>query len=393
MIAPWSRKRISTQLFNAPLPDSREMCHSQGKAFVCVGDGEPEHIRIELPDGTIERKRIASGSTRRILPEGWIEQVASRALSHSPGHSPDLIRPERSLDAGGDRRQRRRQEHLVQALFLCLCRIRSSMRTISPRSWAATTIRVISAARAKSSTAESKTAWPLAGRLVWRPGIPAAAGHGSSRGRRRKDYEVQGLFIGTVSVEINMARVNCRVAAQTGHSVPDSEIRRRWKASQDNLVRTANSFIRVRLLDNSWGRWIENGELGGCGALAGGSGEVDSALTRHCSRYGRQHCRPRRISQMDGGAEEGGSRKSRVLSEHCAPGRRIDSTDVDARSEDYVITIRNNRRRVGLIWLFLVLLLLGNPLHSEEVWRGLTVTLEARCSPYDPDDYPYLAVR
>ena len=70
-------------------------------------------------------------------------------------------------------------------------------------------------------------------------------------------------------------------------------------------------------------------------------------------------------------------------------GKRIDSTDVDTRSEDYVITIRNNRCRVGLIWPFLVLLLLGSPLQSEEVWRGLTVAPEARCSPYDPADYPY----
>ena len=62
---------------------------------------------------------------------------------------------------------------------------------------------------------------------------------------------------------------------------------------------------------------------------------------------------------------------------------------MDTRSEDYVITIRNNRRRVGLIWPFLVLLALGSPLQSEEVWRGLTVAPEARCSPYDPDDYPY----
>ena len=68
------------------------------------------------------------------------------------------------------------------------------------------------------------------------------------------------MFIGTVSAEINIARVNYRVAAQTGHSVPNSEIRRRWTASQDNLVRTALSFNRVRLLDNSWGRWIEHGE-------------------------------------------------------------------------------------------------------------------------------------
>ena len=62
---------------------------------------------------------------------------------------------------------------------------------------------------------------------------------------------------------------------------------------------------------------------------------------------------------------------------------------MDTRSEDYVITIRNNRRRVGLIWPFLVLLLWGSSLQSEEVWRGLTVAPEARCSHYDPGDYPY----
>ena len=68
------------------------MCFAQGKAFVYLRDGDPNHIWIELPDGAVERKRIATVSIRRMLPEGWIKQVAPRALSHSPGHGPGLIR-------------------------------------------------------------------------------------------------------------------------------------------------------------------------------------------------------------------------------------------------------------------------------------------------------------
>ena len=37
----------------------------------------------------------------------------------------------------------------------------------------------------------------------------------------------------------------------------------------------------------------------------------------------------------------------------------------------------------------LVLLLPVLALHAEETWRGLNVAPESRCSPYDPDDYPY----
>ena len=55
-------------MFDNPLPDPRDMCFAQGKAFVYLQDGDPNHIRIELPDGAIERKRIATGSIRRILP-------------------------------------------------------------------------------------------------------------------------------------------------------------------------------------------------------------------------------------------------------------------------------------------------------------------------------------
>ena len=49
----------------------------------------------------------------------------------------------------------------------------------------------------------------------------------------------------------NAERVAARVGAGTGHHVPRAEVERRWKASQDNLVRTAPAIDVVDLLDNT----------------------------------------------------------------------------------------------------------------------------------------------
>ena len=51
-------------------------------------------------------------------------------------------------------------------------------------------------------------------------------------------FSVCGVFIGTTSHEINIERIQHRVATLTGHHVNDSEVRRRWTAAQENLVRT-----------------------------------------------------------------------------------------------------------------------------------------------------------
>ncbi len=66
-------------------------------------------------------------------------------------------------------------------------------------------------------------------------------------------YATCAIFIGTRDPAINIDRVAARVRARSGHQVPESEIRRRWTASPDNLVKTASVFDRIRVLDNSGG--------------------------------------------------------------------------------------------------------------------------------------------
>ena len=64
-------------------------------------------------------------------------------------------------------------------------------------------------------------------------------------------YDTYAVFIGTTSPRVNVQRVRARVAARTGHHVPQSEIHRRWHAAQENLVHTAGRFNRIRIIDNS----------------------------------------------------------------------------------------------------------------------------------------------
>ena len=64
-------------------------------------------------------------------------------------------------------------------------------------------------------------------------------------------YDIDAVFIGTRSPEINIDRVALRVRHRTGHDVPAAEIVRRWIAVQDNLASTASLFANILLLDNS----------------------------------------------------------------------------------------------------------------------------------------------
>ena len=92
------------------------------------------------------------------------------------------------------------------------------------------------------------------------PPEPNRRSSGSGRTRPRiverakaLGYEVDAVFIGTRTAEINVERVAARVTSRTGHGVETTEIHRRWRAAQDNLARTAGSFSRIALWDNSGG--------------------------------------------------------------------------------------------------------------------------------------------
>ena len=71
--------------------------------------------------------------------------------------------------------------------------------------------------------------------------------------RRAKSlgFQIEAIFVGTVSSDINVERVAGRVRAKTGHDVPVNEIQRRWTAAQENLTRTANALDKIELIDNS----------------------------------------------------------------------------------------------------------------------------------------------
>ena len=82
---------------------------------------------------------------------------------------------------------------------------------------------------------------------------------------RALGYQTTAIFLGTRRPEINIERVAARVATRTGHDVPPAEIRRRWTASPENVVRTAHAIDYIQMLDNSGPTThtvirIENGE-------------------------------------------------------------------------------------------------------------------------------------
>lgn len=76
-----------------------------------------------------------------------------------------------------------------------------------------------------------------------RPGIVQRA--------KAAGYKVNAIFVGTKDREINVQRVEARAASGTGHSVAASEIRRRWTAAQENLVKTCRSMDSITVIDNS----------------------------------------------------------------------------------------------------------------------------------------------
>jgi len=65
-----------------------------------------------------------------------------------------------------------------------------------------------------------------------------------------RGFEVVLIYIGTRSVEINLARIAKRVRAG-GHDVPEPDVRRRYLRSFQNLPAAAGNAHQVLLFDNS----------------------------------------------------------------------------------------------------------------------------------------------
>ena len=67
---------------------------------------------------------------------------------------------------------------------------------------------------------------------------------------RTRGFEIMLVYIGTESVEINLARIRNRVLAG-GHDVPESDVRRRYRRSYQNLPIAIKRADHSILFDNS----------------------------------------------------------------------------------------------------------------------------------------------
>jgi predicted ABC-type ATPase len=67
---------------------------------------------------------------------------------------------------------------------------------------------------------------------------------------RIRGFEVVLVYIGTENVEINLARIRNRVLAG-GHNVPESDVRRRYQRSFQNLPTAKDRADHTILFDNS----------------------------------------------------------------------------------------------------------------------------------------------
>jgi predicted ABC-type ATPase len=73
-----------------------------------------------------------------------------------------------------------------------------------------------------------------------------------------KSHALDLWFVGLASVELHLQRVASRVA-QGGHPIPETDIRRRWIGSHENLIRLIPSARTLRVFDNS--REVAAGEV------------------------------------------------------------------------------------------------------------------------------------
>lgn len=64
-------------------------------------------------------------------------------------------------------------------------------------------------------------------------------------------YRIEGIYLGTESPEINIARIERRVLEKTGHKVDADLVPQRHRYSLSNLRRTVAAFDQLEVFDNS----------------------------------------------------------------------------------------------------------------------------------------------
>ena len=155
------------------------------------------------------------------------------------------------------------------------------------------------------------------------------------RRAKKVSYTIEAIFVGTTRPEINVKRVEKRVAARTGHDVQKREIHRRWKAAQDNLAATAEHIDRIELLDNS-GRTrrssvrIENGRIAGRASRVPEWARRLAARTTGRGIEGRQEEDTREEARQPPGGQKpirkGGYREAEATAKQTRPGSNAKST-------------------------------------------------------------------
>lgn len=68
---------------------------------------------------------------------------------------------------------------------------------------------------------------------------------------KRAGYRIEGIYLGTESPDVNVARIERRVMENTGHQVDPKLVRERYRWSLSNLRRTVEQFDQLEVLDNS----------------------------------------------------------------------------------------------------------------------------------------------
>lgn len=68
---------------------------------------------------------------------------------------------------------------------------------------------------------------------------------------RQADYRIEGIYLGTESPAVNVARIEKRVLENTGHRVDPKRVPERYKWSLSNLRRRITEFDQLEVLDNS----------------------------------------------------------------------------------------------------------------------------------------------